>query len=143
VAGYAEDITDRKQYLETTLKYNAKKNALLEILSHELAAPFATIQGMANMIARKLQKGEAIEDFVSYIQENAKKGTDLIRDFVDAEFLESAHVVLRKERTDLVAIFRTTLEDYQRGGAIIAKQFILSAGTPSIYLAIDSLKFSR
>jgi two-component system sensor histidine kinase VicK len=50
-------------------------------------------------------------------------------------------VVLRKERTDLVAIFRTTLEDYQRGGAIIAKQFILSAGTPSIYLAIDSLKF--
>jgi two-component system sensor histidine kinase VicK len=141
VSGYAQDITDQKAYLEATLKFNAKKNAILEILSHELAAPFATIQGMTNLLERKLRKGQAVEEFIQHIKDQSMKGSDLIRDFVDAEFLESTHLVLRKERTDLVAIFRTTLEDYQHGGSLIAKQFILSSTTPSIYLAIDSLKF--
>jgi two-component system, OmpR family, sensor histidine kinase VicK len=141
ISGYAEDITERKEYLEATLKFNAKKNAILEILSHDLAAPFATIQGMSNLVEQKLKKGESIDEFITYIKQSARKGSDLIRDFVDAEFLESSHVVLHKERTDLVGIFRTTLEDYQRGGELIAKQFILSSTSPSVYLVLDSLKF--
>jgi two-component system sensor histidine kinase VicK len=123
------------------LKFNAKKNAILEILSHDLAAPFATIQGMSTLVEKKLKKGESVDEFIAYIKDSAKKGSDMIRDFVDAEFLESSHVVLRKERTDLVGIFRTTLEDYQKGGDLINKRFILSSSSPSIYLALDSLKF--
>lgn len=143
LAGYAEDITARKEYLEATLKFNAKKNAILEILSHELAAPFANIQGLATLLEHSVSEGETVEEWIRYIRENAQKGSDLIRNFVDAEFLESSRVVLHKERTDLVAIFRTMLEDYQRAEGLIAKQFILSSPAPSIYLSVDTFKFMQ
>ncbi len=143
LAGYAEDITARKEYLEVTLKFNAKKNAMLEILSHELAAPFANIQGLVTLLEHSVSEGETVEELIRYIRENAKKGSDLIHNFVDAEFLESSRVVLQKERTDLVARFHTMLEDYQRAEGLIAKQFMLSSSAPSIYLSVDTFKFMQ
>lgn len=143
IAGYAEDISKGKAYSSNLLKYNAKKNAVLEIISHDLAAPFNTIQGMVSLIEKKLAQQEytEAEDLLKYIKESSKRGSDLIRDFVNQEFLESSEVVLNKNRIDIVEKVRMIIEDYKNGKKLIPKQFELTTSHDSVFVEIDEMKF--
>jgi two-component system sensor histidine kinase VicK len=145
VAGYAEDISKSKAYSYNLLKYNAKKNAVLEILSHDLAAPFNTIQGIVSLIEKKLaqQEYKAVQDLLKYIKESSKNGSDLIRDFVNQEFMESSEVALNKSRIDIAEKIRVFIEDYKNGEKIIPKQFELTTSNDSIYVEIDDMKFAQ
>lgn len=144
IGGFCEDITDRKQYLENTLKFNSKKDATLEVLSHDLAAPFANIQGLVEALEEQLKEGDYnVAHLIKFIKQDAQKGSDLIRDFVDNEFLESSQIVLRKVRVDLTTKIRTMMEDYKRGAHLIQKQFKLIALEEPIYINIDDMKFMQ
>jgi two-component system sensor histidine kinase VicK len=48
--GFAHDITAQKQYHDTLKKYSDKKNAILNILSHDLASPLGLINNMAGIL---------------------------------------------------------------------------------------------
>ncbi len=143
LAGHAEDITQTKEYMLNALKFAAKKNSVLEILSHDLAAPFTTIQGMVDLIERKLKKGEDITEYLEYIKDNAKRGTNLIRSFVDNEFLESSQVKLTKIRVDLTERIAYFMEDYTQGEELIAKNFEYITPEQPIYVEVDEVKFMQ
>lgn len=122
IAGLAEDITEYKEYIRNIMKYNNKKNSTLEILSHDLAAPFANIQGMINAIEEQIQAGEAdIQQLLNFIKQDALRGSDMIRDFVDHEFLESSQVVLHKERVDLCNKLAIMMDNYRERQSRLAK----------------------
>jgi two-component system, OmpR family, sensor histidine kinase VicK len=143
ITGYAEDISKNKEYSSNLLKYNAKKNAVLEILSHDLAAPFNTIQSIVSLIEKKMAQQDypAVQDLLRYIKESSKKGSDMIRDFVTQEFLESSEVVLNKSRVDVVEKISLIMADYKRGEKLIPKQFELTTTSDSIFIEIDEMKF--
>lgn len=145
IAGYAEDISKGKEYSHNILKFNARKNAVLEILSHDLAGPFNTIQGMVTLIEKKLQQQDyqAVHELLVYVKESSKKGTDLIRDFVNQEFLESSQVVLNTTRIDIVEKIKIIVNDYKNGEKLIPKHFEVSASSPSVYIEVDDMKFMQ
>ncbi|QHT67622.1 PAS domain-containing protein [Rhodocytophaga rosea] len=143
IAGYAEDISKSKEYSYNLLKFNAKKNAVLEIISHDLAAPFNTIQGIAGLIENKLAQQDytGVQNLLKHIKDSSKRGSDLIRDFVTQEFLESSEVVLNKSRIDIVEKIRLIIEDYKNGQKLIPKQFELTTSHDSIFIELDEMKF--
>jgi two-component system sensor histidine kinase VicK len=145
IGGFADDITAMKEYNANLLKYNANKDSTLEILSHDLAAPFATIEGMASLIESKVQKynDSSVAEFLVFIKENTKRGTDLIRDFVNHEFLESSQVVMNKQRVDIIALLQTLISNYKRGEVLIAKNFEITAPQEPVYIEIDEMKFMQ
>jgi two-component system sensor histidine kinase VicK len=145
IGGFADDVTPIKEYNANLLKYNASKNSTLEILSHDLAAPFATIRGMASLIERKVQKynDPVISDFLTHIKESSKRGTDLIRDFVNQEFLESSQVVVHKKRVDIGELLHDLITTYQRGEVLIPKKFEIVAPQEPVYVEIDEMKFMQ
>lgn len=145
IAGFAEDISKRKAYLSNILKFNSKKNSTLEILSHDLAAPFTNIEGMVDLLIPELSESQSgAQELASFIKENAKKGSDMIRDFVDNEFLESSEVVLHKERVNITHRIEIMMDNYRKmGKGLISKKFILEQPSEPIFMYVDSMKFMQ
>ncbi|KAA3437076.1 sensor histidine kinase [Rufibacter hautae] len=145
LCGFAEDVTLRKEYQNNILKFNSKKNSTLEILSHDLAAPFQNIQGMMGMLETEIESASpATVELMDYIKENAKKGSDMIRDFVDNEFLESSQVVLHKERVNIIQKLTIMMDNYQHlGGALLEKNFVAQLPSEPVYVYLDVMKFMQ
>ena len=144
MGGFFHEITKNKEYLHTTLNFNAKKNATLEVLSHDLATPFTNIQGMIDLMEHQVQEGNAdVNELMAYIKRDAQRGSDLIRDFVGNEFLESSQVVLYKERFDVKAVIEEIMADYKRGESLVSKQFLFISPETPVYVEADQLKFMQ
>jgi two-component system, OmpR family, sensor histidine kinase VicK len=142
IAGLTRDVTEDKKYSDTLKKFAGKKNSLLEILSHDLAGPLGTIQGLSGLLARRVEKKEDVE-LIKLIEETSKRGITLIREFVKQEFLESSQVEIIKVRIDLVAKIREIIEQYQLSQQSIAKTFHLEASQEKVYVEIDEVKFMQ
>ncbi|KUG08374.1 PAS domain-containing sensor histidine kinase [Solirubrum puertoriconensis] len=145
LSGTAHDITRTKQYMDNAHKYNAKKNATLEILSHDLAGPLVVAQQLAEHIAQQslAYQDASLNELVRLLHETCKDSVDLIRDFVDQEFMESANVVLKRERLDMVAWAHTLVEEYQRSAQKLDKHFHFVAPNEPIYVNCDKNKFEQ
>ncbi|WP_345954940.1 ATP-binding protein [Mucilaginibacter sp. PAMB04168] len=147
VAGIAEDITITQQNIFYTEKINARKNSTLEILAHDLKGPLGTISMMASSIKREaqldLKDKERILQAAMFIQDMCARNIALIRSLVNQEFLESAEVMLRKERADLVWEIRDVIRNYQSAEQHLAKRFILTSRHEKLFIQLDSLKFMQ
>lgn len=144
IGGYAEDITNAKAYTANILKFNAKKNSTLEILSHDLAAPFANIEGITKIMEQRAKEGDSeTQQLISFIKQDAKRGSDMIRDFVNSEFQESSEIVLHKERVDIVAKLAVMLDTYRQRMQQLAKSFEFTAPKKPIFMYLDEMKFMQ
>ncbi|QHT65519.1 PAS domain-containing protein [Rhodocytophaga rosea] len=142
ITGFATEVTEYKKYSDTLKKYAAKKNSILEILSHDLAGPLGSIQGLVGVLERRAEKKEDVE-LLRIIEETSKRGIILIRDFVKQEFLESANVDLIKTRVDLVSKIKEVIEQYKYSEQSIAKTFHFDSSKEKIYVEIDHVKFMQ
>jgi two-component system, OmpR family, sensor histidine kinase VicK len=145
VAGTLEDITLSKNNRFILDKYNSKKDATLNILSHDLAAPFNNIKQIAELLDNRLKKYDEpeITKLIEYIKMSSKKGTDLIQDFVAQEFLESSESDVVKKRIDIVQKIKIIAEDYKNSEDIIQKTFNFYYSDSVILVSIDDMKFMQ
>lgn len=144
IGGYADDITTNKAYQANLLKFNAKKDSTLEILSHDLAGPFANIEALIDMLEEQIIAGETdVKNVIDFIKQDAKRGSDLIRDFVHNEFLESTQVELNRKRVDIAAKIATLMDTYKNGVTLIPKHFEFIPSQRPIYVYVDESKFMQ
>lgn len=143
IAGIAEDFSVIRRNIFYMEKINARKNSMLEILAHDLKGPIGTINMLASSIRQEAVDAQNVRvlEAAKYIQDICKRNITLIRNLVNAEFLESAEVDLRKERADLVWEINDVIQNYKRSEDVLLKTFVLTSSAGNIYLEIDSLKF--
>lgn len=77
------------------------------------------------------------------MERTCTEGVSLIRDFVDTEFLESANVELKRERTDLVGWLATLMAEYQRSERHTHLHFDFTAPPQPVYVFLDINKFQQ
>jgi len=146
IIGSVQDITAQKQYTDVLKKYSDKKNAILNILSHDLAGPLANIQTLSAMLSNDT-KAEInhvqIRQVINIIERSSKQGTQLIQDFIKQEFLDSANVELIKSRVDLVNKVKETMQEYWLSPLLTQKTFHFLPSTETIYLNLDDNKFMQ
>ena len=144
LVGTVRDITREKEVIIVGEKFNTKKNATLEILSHDLAAPLALLQQLTEQLTWEMgDSSNSAQEVLQLMQRTCTQGVNLIRDFVDNEFLESSSVVLRLERADLVAWLRTTMEEYQRSEQRLRLSFDVVAADEPLYISFDINKLQQ
>lgn len=144
IGGYAEDTTKMKEYMHNIQKYNTKKNSTLEILSHDLASPFANIQSAILAIEEQVgQQDKELLQLIEFIKRDSMRGSDMIRDFVDNEFLESSQVVLNKERVDIAQKVSIMIDNYKEQSKLISKEFRLVSPEKPIFIFVDEMKFMQ
>ncbi|GGG61750.1 PAS domain-containing sensor histidine kinase [Hymenobacter glacieicola] len=145
LSGTALDITRSKETSLNAQKFNTKKDATLEILSHDLASPLALLQQLTEELRYEAQgrATDTMQQLLQLMQRTCTEGVNLIRDFVDNEFLESANVVLKKERTDLTGWLATIMEEYQRSERHTHLHFVFHAPAQPVYVSVDINKFQQ
>ncbi len=143
MCGFAEDDSPRKEnllYMQTII---GKKNASLEIISHDLRGPLGIIGSLAAMIEKNLSldHDQRLVEHIQWIRRVCQRNVDMIRELTTQEFLESPEVELDMERLDLVAEAKEVMGQYQQAQDTIAKVFELTSSHPFVYAEVDSNKY--
>jgi two-component system sensor histidine kinase VicK len=143
--GQAEDITAIKANTEILNNHNNKKNSILTILAHDLAGPIGTIGNLTTLLSRETAKFEdpSVERYIGMISKISKSSIQLIRDFLDQEFLESVGVKLVKTRMDLIKKISVTIENYFETQKDLKIQFSCHSNKEHVFVEIDEDKFMQ
>ncbi|OUJ69169.1 PAS domain-containing sensor histidine kinase [Hymenobacter crusticola] len=144
VSGTVQDITRVKQNQLNSEKFNTKKNATLEILSHDLAAPLVLLQQLTEHLrAESSAATEPALQLLTLMERTCTEGVNLIRDFVDGEFLDSVNVELKRERADLVAWLATIMQEYEQSERHTHLEFEFRAAERPLHVSFDINKFQQ
>lgn len=145
IVGLAQDYSNRKDKDQNMQTFAAKKDSIMEILAHDLAAPLSSIKGLATVLADKLkgQEHPELDKLVGMIEETSERSIQLIREFVKAEFLQSEKSELVKERVDIVAKMREVIAQYSGSEHDIQKVFRFHVSDEPIFVRIDVYKFTQ
>ncbi|UPL49259.1 PAS domain-containing sensor histidine kinase [Hymenobacter sublimis] len=144
LSGTVQDTTRTREYMDNADRFNKKKNTTLEILSHDLAGPFIMIKQVAGYVSERIETlhDEQLSELLLTMQTTCQDSVNLIRDFVDNEFLESSGVNLKLERVDLAAEVGEIVQEFQKSEAEINKH--VSFESPeTCYLHLDRNKFMQ
>ncbi|MFD1755610.1 histidine kinase dimerization/phospho-acceptor domain-containing protein [Rufibacter sediminis] len=103
ITGIVDHITAQKESVANMQKFAAKKDSVLEILSHDLAGPLNNIHALTEILSESTERygDEEVNETIRIIRESCARNVRLIREFVQQEFLESSQTVMKKSRVDL------------------------------------------
>jgi two-component system sensor histidine kinase VicK len=143
LSGHLEDITRTQAVLQHAQRYQAKKNSMLEILSHDLASPLVLAQQMAEYLTERVEtlQDAQLNSMIEGMRKACQEGVTLVRDFVAQEFLESSNVDLLLVRLNLTERLGIVLDNYQQRQHAAGHHFYFESSHPSIYADIDENKF--
>ncbi len=143
LTGYFEDISSYKEKYRKLNNYATSRNAISNILAHDLAGPLGNIQMFSNFIKQELSSndGSNIQDLVENIEAISKQSLDLIRNYVDAESLDAGEEIIKLDLTDLVTPLSDIIEDYRKSSYSAYLDFVFTSSAREIYVHVDEPKF--
>jgi two-component system sensor histidine kinase VicK len=145
VAGTLRNISVAKQYQYNADAFNTRKNAILEILSHDLGGSFAMVQQIADYLREEVTTSAEgrVADMLHVLETTSRNSVKMIRDLVNIEFLASANTDLKRDRVEVSTALSPPLEELQRGQELLGHQFTYSLPTEPVYAKLDVNKFTQ
>jgi len=142
IIGFAEDYTDEVEFQQNLLRHNAKKNAILNILSHDIAGSFATLRNLADLALGNIKNGDLdpLEGTLSAINDICLSNMSLIRSFLKKEFITSLSVPINLEREDVVKVMRNFLDQFVKMRPQLGIDIRFVTDIPRIFMEIDGDK---
>ncbi|WP_207423949.1 sensor histidine kinase [Desertivirga brevis] len=132
-------ITDEKENYSTMDKYANKKNAVLNILAHDLAGPLSIANTLASSLRNRIDG--ALYRQVEAIAKIISQSHNLIKDLTNREFFETAEVQLVKDRIDIVRKLKEYFEEYQQSEQLTNRTFNFNSSAATILMEVDEAKF--
>jgi two-component system sensor histidine kinase VicK len=139
----AENITHRKEYELFLFRHNAKKNSILNILSHDLRGPLSNIALVSRML-KEQQLNETLEEaksFTEIIERTCTQALDLINQYVNKELLESSNIEVIKTRVEIVGRINSVVETLKTSNEQLNRIFKVEAlPRDTMWLEVDDVK---
>ena len=144
IGGSVRDVTASKHYVRNTEKFNAKKNATLEILSHDLAGPLHFVQTAVQRLWQDLQdRADARSlELLQVVEQTCRESVTMLQEFVDNEFMESVNVELNQTRVNLTERLGLLVATYQNAQPPLQLSVTFQAA-PGIYAFLDENKMQQ
>lgn len=141
VTGFLKDITHNKQHEDYIVNYGAKKDTMLDMMSHNLSGPLHLTQNLLRWMQETYngKDAEEIKKQLRYIQDNTQQCLDIINDFLKQEHLESEKIYVRKTRFDLLEKIVVTIDKLIEMNK--DKRFRLITDLQRLNITTDSVKF--
>ncbi|MGI4866307.1 MAG: ATP-binding protein [Janthinobacterium lividum] len=145
VGGSLRDLSAQKAYQTNADRYNARKNAVLEILSHDLSGSFAMVQQIADYLREEVPApaDSRVPELLRVLENTSQTSIKMIRDLIELEFLASANSDLRRTRVEVGYVLRDPLEQLQQGQALLGQRFTYALPTEPVYASLDVNKFTQ
>lgn len=145
VGGTLRDISVQKAYEANADRFNARKNAALEILSHDLSGSFAMVQQITDYLRREVPvpAQSRVPELLRVLETTSDNSMKMIRDLVAVEFLASVNTDLKRTRVEVGAVLGEALDQLQQGQALLGQRFTYSLPTEPVYANLDVNKFTQ
>ncbi|MDB4285784.1 tetratricopeptide repeat-containing sensor histidine kinase [bacterium] len=106
-----EELADKNKELKDL---NEAKNTLMGIVAHDLKNPLSQIRGLVNIVLTEPDNLSPRQKMLTEkIGESSDRLTHMIRKILDVEIIEASKLSLEMSKSDLCAMIRQTLEEYQ------------------------------
>ncbi len=111
--GTITDIDDQKRAHQALEEASRRKDEFMAMLGHELRNPLVPVRNAAELLRLAADDRATLELAREMIDRQVTHMTRLIDDLLDVSRISSGKILLRKERLDLAALIRRTLEDHR------------------------------
>ena len=144
LVGSLRDISVTKRYQANADLFNSRKNATLEILSHDLSGAFIMVQQIAQFLSEEVKApaNAEVTNMLRTLETTSRDSVKMIRDFINLEFLTSANSDLKRDRVDVGAVLREPL-DQLKSNSGLAHHFTFTLPTTPLYANLDVNKFTQ
>lgn len=142
IIAYMRDITAEADNLNTMKKYANKKNAIFNMLSHDLRGPLGIARTVTQVLDRKIDDPQT-RSMAQTISRILEQSLSMINDLLGREFMETVDAALVKKRVDIAKKLKDYIEECQRSGGLNNKIFQFSSSHDSIYINLDESKFMQ
>ncbi|MBO3273404.1 PAS domain-containing sensor histidine kinase [Hymenobacter defluvii] len=145
VGGMLRDISVGKRHAENADRFNVRKNATLEILSHDTSGAFAMVQQIVDYLREELPTvpGSRAHELLHVLARTSEQSVRMIRDFINVEFLASTNTDLKRDRVDIGEVLGAPLDDFRRNKALLGQHFTCSLPATPVYVELDVNKFTQ
>ncbi|RYY53551.1 MAG: PAS domain-containing sensor histidine kinase [Chitinophagaceae bacterium] len=141
IVGFVKDITLDRQHTDYIINYGAKKDTLLDMMSHNLSGPLALSNEIISWMSEHSRDRIPSEIWsqINLIKANTQECLDIVNDFLKREHLESEHIYVKKSRFDVLSRITETLDKLIETNK--NKQFRLITNLENLNINTDSVKF--
>lgn len=116
----AQKVAERTEELQEALirvrHADQMKSSMISTVSHEMRTPLSSIIGFSNLILSRKPEQQKQLDFVSYINAEARRLSNLVNDFLDIQRIESGREILRYADVNLANLIRDVVDKQQVEG---------------------------
>jgi two-component system sensor histidine kinase VicK len=145
VGGTLRDISEQKAYQANADRFNTRKNATLEILSHDLSGSFALVQQIAGYPCQELliPADSRVPHLLQVLETTSDNSMRMIRGLVAVEFLASVNTGLKRDRVEVRTVLGEALDQLQQGEELLGHRFTYSLPPEPVYANLDVNKFCQ
>jgi PAS domain S-box-containing protein len=111
--GTNTDVDDQIRAESALLEADRRKNEFLAVLSHELRNPLAPIKNSLFVLERAAAGGEQARQARAIIDRQVSQLASLVDDLLDVTRITRNKIHLQRQRLELGAVVRRTLEDHR------------------------------
>jgi signal transduction histidine kinase len=109
------------------------KSELVNIVSHELRTPLTSILGFTTVLRTRALRDEDRQQYLGIVEEQARRLSALIEDFLDLQRIEEGHLELKQELIDLAAVLRKEARVFAEQSALHTLKLALPNDTLPVY----------
>lgn len=145
VVGTLRDISVAKHYQQNADAFNTRKNATLEILSHDVSGAFVMVEQIVQYLREEvtIPPESRVPEMLRVLETTSQNSVKMIRDLINIEFLTSANTDLKRNRVEVGEAFRPSLAELQQGQSLLGYQFTYSLPTEPVYAELDVNKMTQ
>ncbi len=144
LVGGLRDVSIIKRYQTNADLFNSRKNATLEILSHDLSGAFIIVQQIAQFLREEVTApaNPQVTVMLHALETTSRDSVKMIRDFINLEFLTSANSDLKRDRVDVGAVLSEPL-DQLKSNPTFNHHFAYTLPAEPVYANLDVNKFNQ
>lgn len=144
LVGGLRDVGIIKRYQANADLFNSRKNATLEILSHDLSGAFIMVQQIALFLREEVTApaNSKVNEMLRVLETTSRDSVKMIRDFINLEFLTSANSDLKRDRVDVGAVLIEPL-DQLKTNLTLNHHFAYTLPSEPVYANLDVNKFNQ
>jgi nitrogen-specific signal transduction histidine kinase len=136
-------VTERKMAQEKLMKLDQLKTDFVSTVSHELRTPLTIMKEYAAIISDEVpgKLNSEQREFLSVIEGNIDRLSQIIEDLLDISKIEAQKVVLKREFVDLARIINDVVTQFKpkADGKHIEFETVFPASLPPIYIDADRI----
>lgn len=124
------------------VKANAAKDIFMGMVSHELRTPLTTLKGVAQILHRRVERGDSVElKNLALLESSVRRMELLVNDLLDTSLIETGTFSLHQQTGDLTALCQDILNEHQETLGSLFHLEILTSET--LECSIDRERISQ